>query len=126
MHQEIASAINRALLHQKAPDHILIMNAKRNARGTVTAITHQTATAAIAQIYRDVIITAGRKVDKGVIDVEQHRFGERIRIHSVPLVRYMGEGTDSLQKMRDDFTAENEGITLPIHVPGLTNPRTIR
>jgi len=50
MDQEIAFAINRALFHQKAPAHIAIMNAKRNARGTITAVTHQNATAAMAVI----------------------------------------------------------------------------
>jgi hypothetical protein len=70
MDLEIASAINRALSHQKAPAHIRIMNAKTNARGAITAITHQNATAAIALMYRDFIIIAARTVDKGIIDVE--------------------------------------------------------
>jgi hypothetical protein len=39
--QEIASAINRAVVHQKAPAHIRIMNAKRNAKGAFTAISDQ-------------------------------------------------------------------------------------
>jgi hypothetical protein len=64
MDQEIATAINRALFHQKTPAQIWIMNAKRNARATITAITHQKATAAMAQIYRNVIITAARTADK--------------------------------------------------------------
>jgi len=69
MDQEIASAINRALFHQKAPAHIWIMNAKWNAKGTITAITHPNATAEMALQYRDVITTAARTVDKGVVDV---------------------------------------------------------
>jgi hypothetical protein len=39
--QEVASAINRAVFHQKAPAHIRIMNAKRNAKGAFTAISDQ-------------------------------------------------------------------------------------
>jgi len=69
MDQEIASAINRALFHQKAPAHIRIMNAKRNAQGAITAITHPNATGEMAQQYCDIIITAARTVDKGVVDV---------------------------------------------------------
>jgi hypothetical protein len=40
MDQEIASPINRALFHKKAPAHIRIMNARRNAKGTITVIAH--------------------------------------------------------------------------------------
>jgi hypothetical protein len=48
MDQEIGLAINRALFHQKAPAHIRIMNAQRNAKGVITAITHPNATAEMA------------------------------------------------------------------------------
>jgi hypothetical protein len=125
MDQEIASAINRALFHQKAPAHIRIMNAKNNARGTITAITHQNATAAMALIYRDVIITAARTVDNGVIDVEENESWERFKIHTVPLVRYMGKATEGLQKMRDEIHAENEGVTVPVQVRWLASPHSI-
>jgi hypothetical protein len=69
MDQEIALAINRALVHQKALAHNRIMNAKRNAKGAFTAITHENTTLAIALTYRKVIIKAARSVDKGVIEV---------------------------------------------------------
>jgi hypothetical protein len=93
MDQEIASAINRALFHQKAPAHIRIMNANRNAKGAITAITHPNARAEMALQYRDIIVTAARTVDKGVMDVEENESWERLKIHVVPLVRYMGNVT---------------------------------
>jgi len=99
MDQEIASGINRALCHQEAPAHIRIMNARRNAKGAITAITLQNATAEIAMQYRDIIITAARTVDKGVVDVEENESWERLEIHAVPLLRYIGKGTEGLQKM---------------------------
>jgi hypothetical protein len=126
MDQEIASAINRALFHQKAPAHVRIMNAKRNARGTIMAVTYQNAMAAMALMYRDVIITVARTVAKGVIDVEENDSRERLKIHAVPLVRYMGKGTEGLQEMREEFEAENEGIAITTQVRWLANPRTIR
>jgi outer membrane biosynthesis protein TonB len=126
MDQEIASAINRALFHQKAPAHIRIMNAKRNARGAITAITHPNATAWMAVHYRDIIITAARTVDKGVVDVEEKESWQRLKIHTVPLIRYMGKGTEGLEKMREEFETENEGIVIPTQVRWLANPRTIR
>jgi hypothetical protein len=99
MDKEIASAINRALFHQQALAHIRIMNIRRNAKGAFTAITHQNATAVMALQYRDMIIMAARTVDKGVIDLEENESWERLKIHAVPLVWYMGKGTVGLQKM---------------------------
>jgi hypothetical protein len=106
MNQEIALAINSALFHQKAPAHIRIMNAKKNSKGPITAITHRNATAARGQQFRDIIITVARTVDKGVVDVKIHESWERVKIHAVSLIRYMGKGTEGLQKMQEDFEAE--------------------
>jgi hypothetical protein len=126
MDKEIASAINRALFHQKAPAHIRIMNARSNAKGAITAITHQNATAEMALRYSNIIITAARTIDKGVVDVEENESWERLKIHAVPLVRYMGKGREGLQKMREEFEAENEGVAIPTQVWWLGNPRAIR
>jgi len=49
------------------------MNAKRNGKGTITAITHPNATAEMALQYRDIIIKAARSVDKGIIDLEGNK-----------------------------------------------------
>jgi len=116
MDQEIALAINRALFNQKAPAHIPIMAPKRITWGTFTAITHRNATAAMALIYRDIMISATRMVDMGVIDVEENESCQRLKIHAVPLARYMGKGTEGLQKMRDAIHAANEGVTVPDQV----------
>jgi len=126
MDQEIASPISRALFHQQAPAHIGIMNARRNVKGAITAITHQNATAEVAMRYREVIITAAKTVDRAVVDVEENETWERLKIHALPLVRYMGKGTEGLQRMREEFEAENEGIAIPTQVRWLANPSTIR
>jgi hypothetical protein len=114
MDQEIASAINRALFHQQAPAHIRIMNARSNA------------TAEMAMQYRDIIITADRTVDRGVLDVEENKTWESLKLPAVPLGRYMGKGTEGLQKMREEFEAENEGVAIPTQGRWLANPRTIK
>jgi hypothetical protein len=107
MDQEIASVINRALFHQQAPAHIKSINARSYANGAITAITHQNAMAEMSMPYRDIIIRAARTVDKGVLDVEENQNWEWLKIHAVPLMRYMGNGTEGLQKMREEFEAEN-------------------
>jgi hypothetical protein len=92
MDQEITSVIHRVLFHQKAPAHIRIMNTTRNAKGAITAITHPNATAEMALTYHDIIRTAARTVDKGVVDVEHNESWERLKINTVPLIWYMGKG----------------------------------
>jgi len=86
MVQEIASAINRVRFHQKAPAHNRVMNAKWHAKGGISAITHPNATAEMAQQYRDLIITAARTVDKGVVDVEDNESWERLKINAFGLI----------------------------------------
>lgn len=126
MDQEIASAITSELFHHQDPAHIRIMNTRRNAKGVITAITHQNATAEIALRYLDIIITATRTVDKVVVDVEENESWERLKIHRVHLVPYIGKGTDGLQKMREEFEIENKGVTIPSQVQWLANPRSMR
>jgi len=72
----MASAINRVLFHQKAPAHGRIINAKSNAKGAIPAITHPNATAEMALQYSDIIITAARTIDKGVVDVKENESWE--------------------------------------------------
>jgi len=116
MDQEIASAINTALFHQQAPAHIRIMNTRRNTQGAITAFTHKNGMAEMAMRYHNMMITAARTVDKGIVDVEENETWEWRKIHVVPLVRYMGKGTDGLQKMREEFEAENKGVQIPTQV----------
>ena len=126
MDQEIASAINRAHFHQKAPAHIRIMNAKWNAKGTITAITHPNATAEMALQYREIIITAATTVNKEVVDVKENESWDMLKIHTVPLIRYMGKGTDDLLWMREELEPENEGMVIPTGLRWLAIPRTIK
>jgi len=46
--------------------------------------------------YSDIIIAAAMTVDKGVIDIEENVCWERMMLHLVPLVWYMGKGTEGL------------------------------
>jgi len=101
------------------------VNVRRYAKGTITAITHQNMTAEMALQYRYIIITAASLVEKGVVDVKENASWERPKIHAVPLVRYMGKGTEGLQKMRGELEVENEGVAVRTQVRWLENHRTI-
>jgi translation initiation factor 1 (eIF-1/SUI1) len=56
MDEEIVSAVNRAQFQQQAPAHVRIINARRKARRTITAITHTQETAEMALVYSDITI----------------------------------------------------------------------
>lgn len=68
--REIVWAINTPHLHQNAPAHIRIINARRNAKGAITPLMHQIAIVEMVPGYCAMIIAARRTVDKGVIDIE--------------------------------------------------------
>ena len=124
--QEIASAINRALFQQKSPAHIRIMNAKRIPKGANKSITYQKTTAAITLAYHKVIINAARMVKMGVIDVEENESWEKLKVHAVPLVRYMGKGTEGLRTVGDEIHAQNKGVVIRGQLRRLANPDSIR
>jgi DNA polymerase III delta prime subunit len=88
------------------------MNARMNAKGRMTTITHQNATAEMALLYRDIIIKAARSVDREIIVMEGKESWDILKIHTVLLVRYMGKGTEGLHKMREEILAENEGVAI--------------
>jgi hypothetical protein len=79
MHEEIATAVIRALFQPPSTAVVWIMNARRNAQGTITAITHPNTTADMALLYRDIIIKAGRSVYKWIIDVEGNVNGKNLK-----------------------------------------------
>jgi hypothetical protein len=70
-------------------------------------------------------MTTARTVEKCVVTVEENQSWEKLRIHTVPLIRYMGKGTESLQKLWEEFEVENEGIGITTQVWWLANPHTI-
>ena len=117
-------AINRALIGQKPPALIQIMDTKTNAKPPIMAITYQNEMAMMAQAFRDIIIDTAGMVRKGVIDVGANKSWELLNVNAVRLVWYMGKGTEGLQKMRDEIHAENEGVMIPIQVQCLANPHS--
>jgi hypothetical protein len=124
--QEIVIEINRARFHKQAPAHIRIMHANRNGKTMITAIMHPNASAEMAPQYHNIIITGARTVNNGVMDVEENDTLERPKNNAVPLIRHMGKGTAGMQKSRDEFQVENDGLVIPSQVMWQPHPHTIR
>jgi len=126
MDQEIKSVVNRSRFEEQAPANVWIMNANKNARDTIAAIMHQHATADISLLFWDISIKAARSVHKQVINVEGIEWWERLKIHTVPQVWHMGNGTHGVQKMSKEIQEENEGVMILVQVILSLNPQTIR
>jgi len=72
------------------------------------------------------MITAAWMVDKEVVVVNENESSERVKIHAAPAVRYRGTGLEGLQKMGEEFEAENEGMKIPTRGWLMANRRTIK
>jgi hypothetical protein len=59
----------------------------------------QQATAGMAIRYCDIIITAATTEDKGVVDADENVIWQWLKINTVPLVQYMGNGTEDQMKI---------------------------
>jgi hypothetical protein len=76
--------------------------------------------------YHDLIMTAARTVDTGVMDVEENESWESPKIHTVLLIEYRRKGREGLQKIPEEFDVENEGILIPTQAMWLANPHPMR
>ena len=113
---DIQSAINRALCQERVPHSVRVQEVRRNDRGTITGATIPTASAEMLLNYRDTVIRAARTQDAGIVGVELNEIWKRVKIHGIPLARYVGKGTHGTEKLREEIEAENEGVTIPLVV----------
>jgi hypothetical protein len=112
--EDYQSEINRALLKARAPHWICIREVKRNDNGTITGMTTEMCTVDNLRKYEAVVIKAARIVDRGIIGFKENKAWQRLKIHGVPLNRYVGRGTNGLEKLREEIQAENAGVTIPM------------
>ena len=101
--EDIHSAVNRALHREKVPHFVRIQEIRRNGKFTVTGVTTPTASARMLMSYKDIVVTAARTVDIGVVDVEVNEVWKRLKVHGIPLARYMGEGTNGTERLREEI-----------------------
>ena len=110
------SAVNRVLHQEGVPTHIRMFQLRRNDKGTLAGLS--TPFAPIDQLlaHRNTILRAALTVDPTVIDITANETWRRVKIHGVPLNRYLGKGTHGLEKLREEIEAENEGVEIPMQI----------
>jgi hypothetical protein len=112
--EDYQSEINRVLLKAGAPHWIRVREAKRNDKGTITGMTTEMCTVDNLRKYEAVIIKEAHIVGRGIIGFKENEAWQRLKIHGVPLNRYVGRGTNGLEKLREEIQAENAGVTIPM------------
>jgi hypothetical protein len=62
--------------------------------------------------YKDIVIKAVRTVDRGIIGFKGNEAWQKLKIHGVPPSRYIGRGSNGLEKLREGIHAENAGVVI--------------
>lgn len=66
--------------------------------------------------HMKIILRAALRVNPAVIDITANETWRRVKIHGVPLNKYLGKGTQGLEKPREEIEAENEGVEIPMQI----------
>jgi hypothetical protein len=123
---DVLSEVDRALRREGVPDHIRLAKLRRNDNGVLTGLVGDRTNATQFLLYRETILRAARKADPGVIAVESNETWARLKIHGVPLHRYMRDDpAEGLRLLREEIEAENPGVTIPL-ASWLAAPRLIK
>ena len=110
---DIMSAVSRGLYQEGVPSHIRTFQLRKNTRGTLAGLPTPFAPVEQLLLYKDTIIRAARTIDPSIVDITANETWRRVKIHGVPLNRYLGRGTYGLDKLREEIEAENEGVEIP-------------
>jgi len=73
------------------------------------------------------VITAARKVDSGIVDIERNELWERLRMQGVNWDRNLGKKTGGgLEKLCQELQAENEGVVVPLAINWIGGPNDVQ
>src|SRR6266576_460067 len=100
---DLISAASRAMYQEGIPTHIRIFSLRRNSRGTLAGLSTPFAPVSQLLAYKDTILRSVRTVDPGIVNITANETWKRVKIHGVPLVRYLGKGTHGLNKLREEI-----------------------
>jgi hypothetical protein len=105
----VMARVNIAL-SKVAPPHIRTTTGKISARGRLSTIAREGASAAMLLRFKKEIIEAARQADKGIINVVANESWVELKI-LVPYERY--RHPEGLADLREQIEAENEGVVVP-------------
>ena len=63
--------------------------------------------------HRDEVIRAARSADPSVTGLEARTAWWWVKVHGIPVARYVGRGSHGTDLLREELEAENEGVKIP-------------
>jgi hypothetical protein len=109
---EIVSAVNRALHASRVPHHIIMRKITTHVRGTITALATPQASADMLVAWREVVVTATRSIDQGIINLEKNETWEKVKMHGISFDQYAVKKSGGLGKLRQEIQSEKEGVVV--------------
>jgi hypothetical protein len=92
--QELMAAINNCLYMKGAPHFHRVAHVTRNSKGTIMATSAPAVDAkTLITHYRNEMVNAIREVDRAVLDVHELEKWIKLKVHGIPLNRFIGKGT---------------------------------
>jgi hypothetical protein len=70
-----------------------------NIRGSITALARENGSEEMPIVFREIIVTAARKVDLGIIDIEKNETWERVKMHGINFDQYMAKRMEGREKL---------------------------
>jgi len=123
--QEIQLALNRALVSAGVPDFIRVVDAAYAASGHITVLLKEGAPSSLlVPAYNDMLIATVRQVDIAVISVEVSEQWQRVKVHGVPIRRYMNSNR-GLELAREEIEIETS-FRLKRDPIWLKSPKSVR
>jgi len=124
---DISSQVNRALFEAKVPHVVHFQAVTKQTRGCLSTITIPGAATNMLIRYMEIVITAARKGDAGIVDIKTNELWERVKMHGVNFDRYLGNKTQrGLEKLRQELQAENKGVVLPLTISWIGGPKDVQ
>ena len=91
--EDIILVVNRALAQAKLPDFVRVVDAGYSNTGAITVLLEKEALGSmLVPSYDDLLITAVRQADPAVISAELPEQWYRVKVHGVPMRRYLSCG----------------------------------
>jgi hypothetical protein len=74
----------------------------------------ENASAEMVVAFKEIVVTAARKIDQGITDVEAKETWQRVKMHGISLDQHLAQRSGGLEKLRQEIQAENEAIAIPV------------
>jgi hypothetical protein len=121
------TAINNCLYMKGAPHFHRVAHVTRNSKGTIMATSAPGVDAkTLITHYRNEMVNTIREVDWAVLDVHELEKWIKLKVHSIPLNRFMGKGTHGVQKLQLEIQANHHDVQVLPSIYWLGNPCTIK